>query len=122
MQGDVFEVLRNFRKEGRTFDVIILDPPAFAKTADATKEAYRGYKDINLLALKLINGGGFLITSSCSHYFNFNMFSSMLADASSESGKNVRSVEIKTQAPDHPSPLNSEETQYLKFFILNVTK
>ena len=118
--GDVFSVLREYKKEGRRFDTVILDPPAFCKSASEIKDAYRGYKDINILAMKLINSGGFLITSSCSHYMSVANFSNMLADAASESGKRVRLLEVKQQSPDHPSLMTAEETQYLKFFVLQV--
>ena len=94
---------------------MILDPPAFCKTADEIKDAYRGYKDINLTALKLVKSGGFLITCSCSHYMSFTLFEKMIAEAARESGRLVRYVEIKTQAP-----LSADETQYLKFFVLNI--
>ena len=120
LQGDVFEVLRGFRREKRQFDTVILDPPAFCKTADEVKDAYRGYKDINLTAMKIVKSGGFLITCSCSHYMTASLFEKMLIEAAKESGRIVRSVEIKTQAPDHPSLLCAEETQYLKFFVLQV--
>lgn len=120
LQGDVFEVLRGFRRDKRQFDTIILDPPAFCKTADEVKDAYRGYKDINLTAMKLVRSGGFLITCSCSHYMTMPLFEKMLIEAARESGRRVRSVEVKTQAPDHPSLLCAEETQYLKFFVLQV--
>lgn len=118
--GDVFALLRDYRKEGRKFDVIILDPPAFCKTADEIKDAYRGYKDINLSAIRIIEKGGFLVTSSCSHYMNIQMFFSMLADAAKDSGRVVKSVEMRTQSADHPSLLAAEETQYIKFFVLSI--
>lgn len=118
--GDVFEVLRTFRKEKRQFDTVILDPPAFCKTADEVKDAYRGYKDINLTAMKIVKSGGFLITCSCSHYMTGALFEKMLAESARESGRIVRYVEVKTQAPDHPALLSAEETQYLKFFVLQV--
>ncbi len=118
--GDVFEVLRNFRREKRYFDTIILDPPAFCKSANEVKDAYRGYKDINISAMKLVKSGGFLITCSCSHYMTMPLFEKMLIEAATDSGRTVRSVEVKTQAPDHPSLLCAEETQYLKFFVLQV--
>lgn len=120
LQGDVFEVLRNFRREKRQFDTVILDPPAFCKTADEVKDAYRGYKDINLTAMKIVKSGGFLITCSCSHYMTMPLFEKMLIEAARESGRVVRSVEVKTQAPDHPSLLCAEETNYLKFFVLQI--
>ena len=120
LQGDVFEVLRNFKKEKRLFDTVILDPPAFCKTADEVKDAYRGYKDINLTAMKIVKSGGYLITCSCSHYMSATLFEKMLTEAAKESGRQVRCIEIKSQAPDHPSLLCAEETQYLKFFVLNI--
>jgi 23S rRNA (cytosine1962-C5)-methyltransferase len=118
--GDAFEVLRNFRKEKRTFDTVILDPPAFCKSASEVKDAYRGYKDVNLTAMKIVKSGGFLITCSCSHYMTTTLFERMLIEAAKESGRTVRFVEIKTQAPDHPALLCADETQYLKFFVLHV--
>ncbi len=120
MQGDVFEELRKFKREGKTFDTIVLDPPAFCKSASEVKNAYKGYKDINILAIKLIRKGGFLISSSCSHYMTFPLFQNMLADAARESGKSVRIVEIRTQSSDHPSMLATDESLYLKFFVLQV--
>ena len=118
--GDVFQILREFKKQKRLFDTVILDPPAFCKTADEVKDAYRGYKDINLTAMKIVKSGGYLITCSCSHYMTFPIFEKMLIEAARESGRIIRSVEIKTQSPDHPSLLCAEETQYLKFFVLQV--
>lgn len=118
--GDVFEVLRNFKREKRQFDTVILDPPAFCKTADEVKDAYRGYKDINLTAMKIVKSGGFVITCSCSHYMTNVLFEKMLQEAAKESGRQVRCVENKSQAPDHPAALGAEETSYLKFYVLNV--
>ena len=118
--GDVFEVLREYKKSNTTFDVVVLDPPAFCKSASEVKDAYRGYKDINILGMKIVKKGGFLITSSCSHYMTFNLFEKMLIEAAKESGRKVRCVEIKSQAPDHPSLLCADETQYLKFFVLHI--
>lgn len=118
--GDVFEALRRYKAEGRQFDTVILDPPAFCKTAAEVQDAYRGYKDLNILAMKLVKKGGFLITCSCSHYMTLPLFEKMLVDSARSSGRRVRSVEIKSQAPDHPSLLSEEETHYLKFFVLHV--
>ena len=120
MQGDVFEVLRQFKRDGESFDTIILDPPAFCKSASEVKNAYKGYKDINILAMKLVKNGGFLISSSCSHYMTFPLFQNMLRDAARESGKNARIVEIRTQSGDHPSMLSTDESLYLKFFVLQI--
>ena len=118
--GDAFELLHFFRRSGRKFDLVILDPPAFCKSAAEVKDAYRGYKDINLQGMKLVGSGGFLITCSCSHYMTATLFERMLAEAAKESGRVVKSVEIKTQAPDHPSLLCADETHYLKFYVLNI--
>lgn len=120
VQADVFEFLRIKKAEGKKYDLVVLDPPAFCKNANAVKDAYRGYKDINILAMKLVKSGGYLATCSCSHYMTFPLFEKMLGEAAKESGRRVRVAEIKTQAPDHPSLLNEDETQYLKFFVLQV--
>ncbi len=120
LQGDVFEILRTYKKNNEKFDVVVLDPPAFCKSAAEVKDAYRGYKDINILGMKIVKDGGFLVTSSCSHYMTFNLFEKMLIEAAKESQKRVRCVEIKSQAKDHPSLLCADETQYLKFFVLQV--
>lgn len=117
---DVFKVLRGFKKDGRLFDTIILDPPAFTKSVSEVKDALRGYKDINILAMKLIRKGGYLITSSCSHYISFNLFEKMLIEASKESNRLVRLIELKTQAKDHLSILSNNDTTYLKFYCLKI--
>lgn len=118
--ADVFDELRKYKIEGKKFDVVILDPPAFCKSLAEVKDAYRGYKDINILGMKLVEKGGFLVSSSCSHYMSFQLFENMLIDAAKESGRTVRTVELKSQALDHPSLLCAEETQYLKFFVLQI--
>ena len=118
--GDVFELLRTYRSEGKKYDTVILDPPAFAKTANDVKNAYRGYKDINILGMKLVRHGGFLITASCSHYMSATLFEKMLKEAAHESGRRIRVFESRTQAPDHPALLAADETTYLKFYILQV--
>ncbi|MBO5286355.1 MAG: class I SAM-dependent rRNA methyltransferase [Clostridia bacterium] len=118
--GDVFEVLRNYKKDGKKFDVVVLDPPAFCKTAADVKNAYKGYKDINILGLKLVNEGGFLITSSCSHYMTLNLFEKMLNESAKESGRRVKILEMKIQSSDHPSLIGEDESMYLKYFVLHV--
>ncbi len=120
LQGDVFEILRTFKKEGRTFDTVILDPPAFCKSANEVKDAFRGYKDINLTAMKIVRPGGYLVTCSCSHYMTRPLFEKMLTEAAQEAGKTVRILETRTQAPDHPARLSMDETCYLKFYVLQV--
>ena len=119
-KADVFELLRQKRASGEKYDVVVLDPPAFCKSASEAKDAYRGYKDINVLGMKLVEKGGFLATCSCSHYMTLPLFERMLSEAAKESGRRVRTLEMRTQAPDHPALLNEEETQYLKFFVLQV--
>ena len=119
-QADVFELFREKKKAGEKYDLVVLDPPAFCKSAGEVKDAYRGYKDINVLGIKLVEKGGYLATCSCSHYMTLPLFERMLSEAAKESGRRVRVLEMRTQAPDHPALLNEEETQYLKFFILQV--
>ena len=118
--GDVFEKLREYKKAGRAFDCVILDPPAFCKSASEVPDAYRGYKDLNVLGMKLVKRGSFLVTCSCSHYMTFPLFEKMLKEAARDSGRRVRTAELRSQAPDHPALLSEEETQYLKFFVLHV--
>lgn len=118
--GDVFEVLRQYRKEGRKFDTVILDPPAFCKSAADVQNAYKGYKDINISGMKLVRSGGTLVTASCSHYMTPVLFEKMLREAARESGVRARISEVRTQAPDHPALLAADETTYLKLYILDI--
>ena len=118
--ADVFDALREYKKENRKFDVVILDPPAFCKSADDVKNAYRGYKDINVLGMKLVKEGGYLVTASCTHYISIALFEKMLKEASAQSGVSARVIEIKTQSPDHASLLSADESTYLKFFVLQI--
>ena len=118
--GDVFEILRTYKREGVTFDTVILDPPAFCKSAADVKDACRGYMDINILGMKLVKSGGFLVTASCSHYMTAPLFEKMLREAAIASGRIVRTVEVKSQSPDHPALLCAEETTYLKFYVLQI--
>ena len=120
VQADVFSLLREYKKAGEKFDLIVLDPPAFCKTAAEVKDACRGYKDINVTAMKLLNDGGILISCSCSHYMTAPLFEKMLSEAAKESGKRARCLETRTQSPDHPALINAEETSYLKFFVLQI--
>ena len=119
---DVFEKLREYKANGEKFDVIVLDPPAFAKSSDAVTSALKGYKDINILALKLLNDDGILVSSSCSHFVTQQAFLKMLSEAAAESGKIVRVLEEKMQCADHPYLLAAKETAYLKFFVLQATR
>ena len=114
------ENLRDYRAAGEKFSLVVLDPPAFCKSAAEVKDAYRGYKDINLLGMKLVEKGGFLATCSCSQHMTPVLFDKMLAEAAKESGRKVRCLETRSQAPDHPALLNQDETRYLKFSVLQV--
>ena len=106
--------------DGRTWDVVILDPPAFAKSRSAVQGACRGYKDINLHALKLINEGGFLVTASCSYPIRPELFLETIADAAHDAGKLLRLVEFRGAGKDHPHILGVDEGNYLKFAIFEV--
>ncbi|MAT45114.1 MAG: 23S rRNA (cytosine(1962)-C(5))-methyltransferase RlmI [Anaerolineaceae bacterium] len=118
--GDAFQVLRNFREAGRTFDVVILDPPKFASTAAQVKRAARGYKDINLLGFKLLNPGGVLVTFSCSGGITDALFQKIVADAALDAGVQAVIERKLTQGRDHPVNLNFPEGSYLKGFVCRV--
>lgn len=117
LDGDVFQVLRKFRDEGRWFDMIVLDPPKFAPTAAQAERAARGYKDINLLAFKLLRPGGLLVTFSCSGGISGDLFQKIVAGAALDAGVNAHIVEHLSQSPDHPIALNFPEGMYLKGLI-----
>jgi 23S rRNA (cytosine1962-C5)-methyltransferase len=117
MEGDVFQLLRRFRDEGRSFDMIILDPPKFAPTAAQAEKAARGYKDINLLAFKLLRPGGLLITFSCSGGVDAALFQKIVASAALDAGVEAQILEHLSQAPDHPVALNFPEGAYLKGLV-----
>lgn len=119
-EGNAFDVLRQFYNEGRKFDVVILDPPAFAKNRHALDNAVRGYKEINLRGLKLLKPGGYLVTSSCSHHVSEDLFWDIIESAAFDAKKKLRLVESRTQSADHPILVSAEETRYLKFLILQV--
>lgn len=118
--SDVFDRLRQFEESGKKFDVVILDPPAFAKSRSALKGAVRGYKEINLRAMKILKKGGFLVTASCSQHMTPDLFVKVIYDAAWDARKTLRQVEYRTQGKDHPILWSSAETYYLKFLILQV--
>lgn len=120
LKADVFELLRAYKQQNTKFDVVILDPPAFTKSADQTQDAVKGYRDINLLGFKLVNVGGYLVTCSCSHYVDMPLFLRTIRQAAAASNRRVRLCEIRTQSPDHASLFTSDNTAYLKFLILKV--
>jgi len=118
--ANVFDLLRQYEQDKTGFDAVILDPPAFCKNAKALPGAYRGYKDINLRAMKILRPGGFLITFSCSQPMKLEYFLDMLSDAAADSGRDVRLIELRTQSRDHPAPLSNPSSSYLKCVILQV--
>jgi 23S rRNA (cytosine1962-C5)-methyltransferase len=120
MEGDAFEVLRDFERGERRFDTIVLDPPAFAKSKAAVPQALRGYKEINLRAMRILSPGGTLLTASCSFHVRRPQFLEMLADASADSGRRVTLRQLLNQAIDHPEVLTIPETGYLKGAVLEV--
>lgn len=117
LEGDVFQVLRKFRDESRSFDMIVLDPPKFAPTAAQAEKAARGYKDINLLAFKLLRPGGLLVTFSCSGGVDASLFQKIVASAALDAGVEAQIVEHLSQAGDHPVSLSFPEGSYLKGLI-----
>ena len=118
--ANVFDFLTEASRTGKQWDVIVLDPPAFAKNRSAIDNAYRGYKEINLRALKSTTSGGFLVTCSCSQHMSPDLFRKMVAEASRDAGRRVREVYYGTQPPDHPILWGVPETHYLKCLILDV--
>lgn len=119
-EGDVFRILREFRDRGAAFDLIILDPPKFAATAAHVEGAARGYKDINLLAFKLLNPGGILVTFSCSGNISLDLFQKIVAGAALDARVDAQIVATLSQASDHPVALNYPDGAYLKGFVLDV--
>ena len=118
--ADVFDLLPKLEAEGRKFDVVILDPPAFTKSRTATKQAIKGYREINMRGLRLVKDGGYLATCSCSHFMTPELFSETIAQAAGSVHRRLRQVEYRTQAPDHPILWAADESYYLKFFIFQV--
>ena len=119
--ADVFEYLTELeRTKNRSFDYIILDPPAFTKSRDTVDSAGRGYKEINLKAMKILPRGGYLATCSCSHFMTESLFEKAVNSAAYDAGRSLRQIEKRTQAPDHPILWNVPETYYLKFYLFQV--
>ena len=119
-EGNSFDLLKEYDDAGRRFDMVILDPPAFAKNRDSIDAAHRGYKEINLRALKLLKPGGFLLTCSCSYHISEALFLQIIAEAANDARKAVTVVDRRTQAKDHPILLTMPETHYLKCLALRV--
>ena len=121
LQANVFDLLSDlFNKHSREYDFIILDPPAFTKSGSTVKNAIRGYKEINLKAMKLLPRGGYLATCSCSHFMKEELFVKMLQDAAHDANVSLRQIEARQQSPDHPILWQVPETNYLKFYIFQV--
>lgn len=117
---DVFELLPELEEKGEKFDVVILDPPAFTKSRSSVKNAIKGYREINLRAMRLVKDGGFLATCSCSHFMTYELFTQTIGQAAKNVHKRLRQVEYRTQAPDHPILWSADESYYLKFYIFQV--
>ncbi len=121
LQANVFDLLTELaEKKCHDYDFIILDPPAFTKSGHTVNNAVRGYKEINLKAMRLLPRGGYLATCSCSHFMREDLFRHMLHDAAADAGVQLRQIEARQQAPDHPILWNVPETNYLKFYLFQV--
>ena len=119
-QANVFDELPKLAQAGEKYDVVILDPPAFTKSREATKNAIKGYREINMKGLKLVKDGGYLATCSCSHFMTQELLAKTVKEAAKATHKRLRQVEFRTQAPDHPILWAADESYYLKFFIFQV--
>ncbi len=117
---NAFDVLKNWGKEGRKYDVVMLDPPAFTKSRNSIEKAVTGYKEINLRGMKMINNGGFLVTSSCTNLVSPELFLDTIYMAAKDAKKRIRQVTYQTQSSDHPIIWGMENTHYLKFLIVEV--
>ena len=117
---DVFELLPELEERGEKYDVVIFDPPAFTKSRNSVKNAVKGYREINLRAMRLVKDGGFLATCSCSHFMTYELFTKTIGQAARSAHKRLRQVEYRTQSPDHPILWSSDESYYLKFYIFQV--
>ena len=118
---NAFDVLKQWVKDGRKYDVVMLDPPAFTKSRETIQKAVTGYKEINLRGMKLLKNGGFLVTSSCTNLVNAELFLKTIDMAAKDAGKRLRRVCFNAQSPDHPIISGLENTHYLKFLIVEVT-
>jgi 23S rRNA (cytosine1962-C5)-methyltransferase len=122
VEANAFDLLRDWASVGNAYDTIVLDPPAFAKSKRAVDGALRGYKELNLRALKMLRPGGTLVTCSCSHHVSWDEFHRVVAAAAGDAQRRIRLLERRGAAPDHPVVLNIPETEYLKCLILEVVE
>ncbi len=120
--ADVFELLPELEAKGEKFDVVILDPPAFTKSRNSIKNAVKGYREINVRGLKLVRDGGFLVTCSCSHFMDPDLFAKTIREAANGAHKRLRQVEFRTQTCDHPILWAADQSYYLKFYIFQVVE
>lgn len=118
--ADVLDELPKLVSKGKQYDVVILDPPAFTKAKEATKNAIKGYREINMQGLRLVKDGGYLASCSCSHFMTQELLQKTIKEAAKATHKRLRQVEFRTQAPDHPILWAADESYYLKFFIFQV--
>ncbi len=118
--ADVFRLLPELERQGRSYDVVILDPPAFTKSRHSIKNAVKGYREINLRGMRLVKNGGFLATCSCSHFMDPDLFTKTLREAARGAHRRLRQVEYRTQACDHPILWAADQSYYLKFYIFQV--
>lgn len=118
--ANVLDELPRLAQEGEKYDVVILDPPAFTKSREATKNAIKGYREINMKGLKLVKDGGYLATCSCSHFMTQELLAKTIQEAARSAHKQLRQVEFRTQSPDHPILWAADESYYLKFYIFQV--
>ena len=119
-QANVLDELPKLNEAGESYDVVILDPPAFTKSREATKNAMKGYREINMKGMKLVKDGGYLATCSCSHFMTQELFVKVIGQAAKAAHKRLRQVEFRTQAPDHPILWAADESYYLKFLVFQV--
>ena len=120
--ADVFELLPALEEAGEQYDIVILDPPAFTKSRQATKNAIKGYREINIRGMRLVRDGGYLATCSCSHFMEEELFRKTIHEAARSARVRLRQVEFRTQAPDHPILWGDNESYYLKFYVFQVTR
>ena len=118
--ADVFELLPELEAKGEKYDVVILDPPAFTKSRNSVKNAVKGYREINVRGLKLVKDGGYLVTCSCSHFMEPDLFAKTIREAANGAHRRLRQVEFRTQACDHPILWAADQSYYLKFYIFQV--
>jgi 23S rRNA (cytosine1962-C5)-methyltransferase len=120
LEADAFELMRQYADAERRYETIVLDPPAFAKSRKSAEDALRGYKELNLRALKMVRNGGLLVTCSCSFHVSEDDFLAMLSSAALDARRNLHIIEKRMQSVDHPVLLNVPETHYLKCIVCEV--